>query len=68
MNQLPNVYDTKETLTIEESEGNTCAHFWMIDSPSGPTSKGVCKMCGDEKDFKNSFHITSWEGAHYRRG
>ena len=32
-----------------------CNHFWVIDSASGPTSKGKCKRCGAMKDFYNSF-------------
>jgi len=32
-----------------------CRHYWIIESPSGPTSKGVCKLCGAEKEFHNSF-------------
>jgi len=30
------------------------AHHWVIDSPDGPTSLGVCKHCGREKEFNNS--------------
>ena len=30
------------------------AHHWIIESPAGPTSHGVCKFCGAEKDFVNS--------------
>lgn len=28
-------------------------HRWRIDEPNGPTSTGVCKVCGIEKNFKN---------------
>lgn len=28
-------------------------HRWRIDEPNGPTSRGVCKVCGAEKEFKN---------------
>ena len=28
-------------------------HRWRIDEPSGPMSRGVCKVCGVEKEFKN---------------
>ena len=31
----------------------TCRHHWIIEAPSGPTSKGVCKLCGAEKEFIN---------------
>lgn len=34
---------------------NTCYHHWIIEAPVGPTSKGVCKICGAEKEFANTF-------------
>jgi hypothetical protein len=39
-----------------------CRHYWIIESPHGPTSRGVCKLCGAEKEFRNSFPETLlWE-------
>ena len=38
-----------------------CAHHWVIDSPSGPTSIGICKLCGDEQEFQNSSSDAGWE-------
>jgi len=32
----------------------TCIHWWLIESPGGRTSHGVCKYCGAEADFLNS--------------
>ncbi len=31
----------------------TCAHHWLIEPAIGPTSKGVCKLCGSVKIFMN---------------
>ncbi len=31
----------------------TCRHHWLIEPPSGPISKGVCKLCGEVKVFDN---------------
>lgn len=28
-------------------------HHWRIAEPNGQMSRGVCKICGAEKDFKN---------------
>ena len=40
--------------TIEEHLAQEiCVHHWIIEPPTGPTSKGVCKLCGAEKDFAN---------------
>lgn len=33
---------------------NQCHHYWVIEIASGPTSKGVCKYCGQSKDFLNT--------------
>ena len=39
---------------VKEADTNIrCTHHWRIDSPEGPTSRGVCKLCGEEKDFYN---------------
>ena len=35
-----------------------CSHYWIIDSADGPTSNGVCRICGAEKEFFNSFDGT----------
>ena len=31
-----------------------CHHYWIIESADGPTSMGLCKFCGAEKEFFNS--------------
>ena len=41
---------TEEHVAQEE-----CRHYWIIESADGPTSKGVCRFCGAEKEFFNSF-------------
>ncbi len=40
-----------------------CRHHWVIDSPSGPTSHGVCKVCGAVKQFQNYQLDFYWEDA-----
>ena len=50
MNSLVNaIEDQHETAT-------TCRHHWIIETPSGPVSKGVCKLCGEERDFVNLYY------------
>jgi hypothetical protein len=39
-----------------------CAHYWIIESPQGPISKGVCKYCGAVSEFSNYMPYPSWEG------
>ena len=32
-----------------------CVHHWIIDSPIGDTSAGVCRHCGARRFFYNSY-------------
>ncbi|MDE3096673.1 MAG: hypothetical protein KGK07_11835 [Chloroflexota bacterium] len=50
-----------ETTTREPATPAVCAHHWVIASPNGATSRGVCKRCGLEKDFPNSAEDYLWE-------
>ncbi len=36
-----------------------CAHHWIIETPDGPVSKGVCRLCGEEREFTNSTEFQS---------
>ena len=31
-----------------------CAHHWDIAPANGPTSAGVCRNCGESKEFRNT--------------
>ena len=53
------VADKSETVT-EEAESD-CMHHWMIESPNGPTSQGVCKICGVRSEFRNSMPGSGWD-------
>ena len=35
-----------------------CSHHWLIDKANGPISNGLCKLCGEERPFLNS-----WDSA-----
>ena len=38
-----------------------CTHHWVIDPPNGRTSPGVCKRCGEHRDFANANESVMWE-------
>ena len=41
---------------------STCTHHWVIETPSGPVSRGRCKLCNEDREFKNSLDNTPyWE-------
>jgi hypothetical protein len=33
----------------------SCYHHWIIEVATDPLSKGVCRLCGEEKLFRNQF-------------
>ncbi len=43
-----------EVKTQEPEAEDKCRHYWILESPHGPTSKGVCQFCGAVKEFYNS--------------
>ena len=49
--------EATETDVVESQ----CTHHWLIDRPNGPTSLAVCKLCGDQTEFRNSIQGTGWD-------
>ena len=45
----------------QEATEPTCRHHWLIESPHGATSMGICKVCGAEREFRNSAGDFLWE-------
>jgi hypothetical protein len=39
----------------EKDNGEECHHFWKIEVANGPKSIGVCKYCGEYREFLNAF-------------
>lgn len=37
------------------TEQKPCIHHWMIEPSGGPTSIGICKHCGEVKEFYNDW-------------
>lgn len=56
----------KKPRTLQEKQKHAakvkCIHYWIIESPHGPTSIGVCKLCGATSKFQNYLPFPSWEG------
>ena len=56
------VYRGKEPSGVNREKLNelvNCTHHWVIESPHGPLSEGVCQYCGEEREFKNSEGLIS---------
>lgn len=45
----------------EATAETQCRHHWLIESPHGATSMGICKLCGAQKEFRNSAYDRLWE-------
>lgn len=45
---------------------DTCIHYWVIDSPEGPTSRGICKLCDAEHEFNNCIPYPSWHDTKWK--
>jgi hypothetical protein len=52
---------TRPTAAVDTIEAPTCQHHWRIESPRGAMSMGVCKRCGEEREFRNSATDHLWE-------
>lgn len=37
-----------------------CQHHWVIQAADGPTSPGLCRVCGETRDFKNYVETATW--------
>jgi len=48
------VVNTVREKTEKITAGDTCRHHWKIEEAQGPTSRGVCKLCGVEREFLNT--------------
>ena len=49
-----------EKSTTNTIEKGTCTHHWMIEPADGRTSVGVCKYCGEWREFENYVVVDSW--------
>ena len=43
-----------------------CKHYWVIESPTGPSSMGRCKICGAVSEFSNYAPYPMWESRTLR--
>ena len=48
------------TPITDEANASTCCHHWTIQPATGPVSQGVCKLCGEVREFKNYVEAATW--------
>ena len=51
---------TSETIA-HKTRTSKCVHHWIIETPNGRESRGVCKRCGRKGRFANSTENVMWE-------
>ena len=45
---------TASQFTAEESTVPACCHHWIIETADGPISRGMCRLCFETREFRNS--------------
>ena len=57
----------RSNLKVDEpAETEVCRHYWHIEEADGPVSRGICRICGEEKEFQNSWIASSYMGKDAR--
>ena len=51
-----------EAVSVPEvSEGSlVCRHHWLIQAADGPASAGICRICGETRQFQNYVETAAW--------
>ena len=50
----------------EMASEQRCRHHWIIQPADGPVSWGVCKLCRETREFKNSLDTWEWDSADFK--
>lgn len=46
-------HKVKET-TKDYLPKDQCHHYWIIEIANGPKSQGICRYCGESREFLNA--------------
>lgn len=55
------VIEKKRAEATVAVEAPTCQHHWIIATPQGATSLGRCRVCNEQREFRNSATDHLWE-------
>ncbi len=53
-NRIETVSEDRKNETSGRGGKTGCHHYWIIESPNGSSSRGVCKFCKETREFNNS--------------
>ena len=54
-------------MSLRRAPVETCPHHWMIPPAEGPTSVGVCRLCHETREFKNSVEYAANDRVFQKR-
>ncbi len=54
------INDQLDAIGSVEDSVPSCQHHWVIQDALGPVSIGMCRVCGDYKEFKNYLEASHW--------
>ena len=57
------VQQASRSVVGNEQQVKTCQHYWIIEAPTGPVSRGVCQICEEIREFKNYIEAAPWGDA-----
>jgi hypothetical protein len=57
--------DASNSAQLEEENASDCPHHWVIEPAHGSVSEGVCQICQEVREFKNSI---GWEYGQRKPG
>ena len=38
---------------------SVCSHHWLLSAPAGDSTVGVCKLCGETRQFNDAYQAPS---------
>jgi len=47
----------RTTVLRQPATQQGCCHHWLIERATGPSSRGVCKFCTEEREFSNRLAV-----------
>ncbi len=56
--ESPQRFPVTADAPVKADQPASCCHYWLIETSAEPHSKGVCKLCGEERLFRN---FLRWE-------
>ena len=60
------LYSQPVALAEEVNALSQCRHHWIIETANGPVSRGMCRICQETREFRNS--IDDAEREHQELG